>query len=296
MTRSSRTKTTLAIVALLFFTFIAANQTFAGKPVYVGVNVPAARQVSMDKVDHSAWDRALRKFVDKNGMVNYRAWHASAGDVQALDQYLRTLSTANPNVQTTRDGKLAFWINAYNAVTVKGILREYPTTSIRNHTAKVVGYNVWKDLQLIVGGRPISLNDIEHKVLRKMNEPRIHFAIVCASIGCPRLFNQAYVANKVQAQMETNAKDFFSRSQNFRHNGNRFEISAILNWFKEDFGANQKQRLETIAKWLPTTAQATARGGRATVSYLDYNWQLNAQPKSPAGSGSRSSTGSGSRN
>lgn len=250
----------------------------AGSTVYVGQR--AAGRVSVEKVDHSSWDKLLRKYVDKDGYVNYRTWHASGSDRQALSGYLNSLSQANPQVRTSKDAKLAFWINAYNAVTVHGILREYPTSSIRNHTAKLFGYNIWKDLQLYVGGRAYSLEAIEHQTLRKMNEPRIHFAIVCASIGCPRLLNEAYTASKVQQQLEANAKDFFSRSQNFRYESQsrRFYLSSIMSWFAEDFGSNQAAQLRTISKWLPDKlAKAAAQAGSGSVSYLDYNWNLNDQ-------------------
>jgi len=118
-------------------------------------------------------------------MVDYRRWNASQEDRQALDEYVVHLSAANLEEKASRNSRLAFWINAYNAVTMYGILREYPTSSIRNHTAKVVGDNIWNDLKLDVGGRLDTLNDMEHKILRKMGQPGIHFAIVCASVGCP---------------------------------------------------------------------------------------------------------------
>lgn len=250
----------------------------AGSTIYVGQR--GTGRVSMDKVGHSGWDKLLRKYVDKDGYVNYRSWHASSSDRQALSGYLNSLSQANPQASVTKDAKLAFWINAYNAVTVHGILREYPTSSIRNHTAKLFGYNIWKDLQLYVGGRAYSLEAIEHQTLRKMGEPRIHFAIVCASIGCPRLLNEAYTADKVQQQLEVNAKDFFGRAQNFRYDaqGRRFYVSSILNWFADDFGSGQAVQLRTISKWLPSkAAQTTARAGTGSISYLDYNWNLNDQ-------------------
>jgi hypothetical protein len=250
----------------------------AGSTVYVGR--PGTGRGSMDRIDHSSWDKLLRKYVDKDGYVNYRSWHASSSDRQALSGYLNSLSQVNPQVSTSKGAKLAFWINAYNAVTVHGILREYPTSSIRNHTAKLFGYNIWKDLQLYVGGRPYSLEAIEHQTLRKMSEPRIHFAIVCASIGCPRLLNEAYTASKVQQQLEINAKDFFSRSQNFRYDaqGQRFYLSSILSWFAEDFGSGHAAQLRTISKWLPgKAAQDAARAGTGSISYLDYNWNLNDQ-------------------
>ena len=252
----------------------------AGSKIYVGARVASNRLVSMDRVDHSVWDGLLHKYVDQNGMVNYHAWKANSADLRALDTYLRSLSTAGPRIQASHEAQLAFWINAYNAVTARGILREYPTSSIRNHTAKLFGYNIWKDLQLYVGGRPYALEQIENQVLRKMGDPRIHFGIVCASIGCPRLLNEAYVANKVQEQLERNAKDFFSRPKNFRYDASRhrFYLSSILSWYGGDFGGNQAAQLRTISRWLPDAAsqQAAARNG-VQLSFLNYNWGLNDQ-------------------
>jgi hypothetical protein len=279
--RSLTTSATVSFILPLAVTVIGIFQSSpveAGSPIYVGQRT--AGRVSFDAVDHSPWDALLRKYVDNDGYVNYVAWHASGTDRKALNTYLSSLSQANPRAKATKDAKLAFWINAYNAVTVQGILREYPTTSIRNHTSKVFGYNIWKDLQLYVSGKPYSLEAIEHQVLRKMGEPRIHFAIVCASIGCPRLLNQAYTAKSVQKQLDVNAKNFFSRSQNFRYDsrGQKFQMSQILSWFGEDFGPNQAAQLRTIAKWLPNeTAQTAAKRANGSVSFLDYNWKLNDQ-------------------
>ncbi len=274
-------KLSISLAGLLFTVSLLGQHAVpaqADSPIYVGK--PGTGTVSFDQVDHAPWETLLQRYVDNDGYVNYTAWIASSTDRQALDRYLNSLSQASLNARSSHDAKLAFWINAYNAVTVHGILREYPTSSIRNHTAKLFGYNVWQDLQLYVGGKPHSLEGIEHEILRKMNEPRIHFAIVCASIGCPRLLNHAYTATDVQQQLETNAKDFFSRSQNFRYDeGNQtFSLSEILSWFAEDFGANQSAQLKTIANWLPTSsAQSAAQRGTVSVSFLEYNWNLNDQ-------------------
>ncbi len=269
---------------------VNSSTATAASTVYVGQKVSASSQVSMDKIDHSGWDALLKKYVDENGFVNYKAWHASSRDRQALSAYLNSLSRANPNRSASRDAKLAFWINAYNAVTVHGILREYPTSSIRNHTAKLFGYNIWKNLQLVVGGQAHSLEDMEHQILRKMGEPRIHFAIVCASIGCPRLMNRAYTAKQVREQLEINAKDFFSRAQNFRYDepNGQFQFSSILSWFGSDFGGNQAAQLKTIAPWLPNqAARNAALRNSVSISYLDYNWNLNDQASRPRVAGRR---------
>lgn len=242
--------------------------------------VPASQQVSIDAIDHATWDALLRKYCDSQGYVNYQAWKQSGADQQSLDRYLAHLSGAKSNLPAKPAAKLAFWINAYNAVTIKGILSEYPTTSIRNHTAKVFGYNIWDDLLLRVGGKTFSLNQMEHEVLRKMGEPRIHFAIVCASIGCPPLLNQAYSANEINNQLTFNAQRFFADREKFRYDASRkqIEISPILKWFAEDFGADRSAQIRSIATYLPdATARALAESGQASVSFLSYDWGLNDQ-------------------
>ncbi len=244
----------------------------------VGVPVPAKRQISMERIPHQLWNQLLHKYVDAQGNVNYAAWKRSPQDMQALNQYLNTLSHASVSQRASRAARLAFWINAYNAVTIRGILREYPTTSIRNHTARLFGYNIWKDLYLFVGGRRYNLEQIEHQVLRKMGEPRIHFAIVCASRGCPRLRNEAYTPDKVDSQLEDNARDFFAHPRRFRYRNGTFYLSPILKWFAEDFGGNQPAVLQSIARYLPSeSARRAAQSGQGTVVYLEYDWSLNDQ-------------------
>ena len=240
----------------------------------------ATQLVSLDKVDHSVWDRLLKKYVDDNGMVDYAGWKASRSDADALKQYLAVLGRGDSEASTTKQGKLAFWINAYNALTVYGILEVYPTSSIRNHTAKLVGYNIWDDLLLTVAGKKYSLNTIEHKILRKLGEPRIHFAIVCASIGCPRLRNEAYTPKKLETQLADNTRDFFSRQRNLQVDLNRRQVrvSSILDWFGEDFGPTPQKALARLAQYMPNDATGRLIGrGEFSVEYLDYDWSLNKQ-------------------
>lgn len=265
---------TLAVVVTPF----SMGRSWAGTKVTVGGNLPANRQVSMDQIDTSQWDELLKRYVDTNGNVNYAAWKQSASDVRSLEAFLGYLSSANPNAPAAPAAKLAFWINAYNALTIHGILREYPTTSIRNHTAKLFGYNIWDDLLLTVGGKPYSLNQIEHEVLRPMGEPRIHFAIVCASRSCPRLLAEAYTSDRLDAQLNINTQVFFADAGNFRYDpsARRFQLSSILDWFGDDFGKDQAAQLRRIAPYLPTReAQDAASTNSVSVSYLDYDWGLN---------------------
>ena len=274
----SRRSQNLIVVAAAAACLLAKVDLANAANVVVGRKVAASQRVSMDRIDHRVWDGLLQKYVDDNGNVDYTGWKASASDVAALDGYLATLSTAEPKMRASREAKLAFWINAYNAVTVKGILREYPTTSIRNHTARFIGYNIWKNLLLVVGDETPSLEGIEHEILRKMGEPRIHFAIVCASHSCPRLLNMAYTADNLEEQLVANTKHFFANSENIRYANGTFYLSSIMKWFAADFGSDSAAQLRTIAPYLASrTAQQAAARGTGRISYLKYDWSLNDQ-------------------
>lgn len=253
---------------------------WAGSDVVIGRAAPAGQRVSIDQIDHSDWDALLQKYCDAKGMVDYAVWLRTGADRQRLEKYLAQLSTADPKRSAEGAAKMAFWINAYNAVTIHGILREYPTTSIRNHTAKVFGYNIWDDLVLPVGDGAYSLNQMEHEVLRNMGDPRIHFAIVCASIGCPPLLNSAYLPQQLDKQLTANAQRFFADQTKFRYDSSSrtMQLSPILKWFSDDFGPNQAAQLRTLVPFLPDqSAQTLATSGQASVSYLDYDWGLNDQ-------------------
>ena len=274
------------LMVSLGFLVSGASPLWAGPKSVLGGKVPVGQRVSIDAVDHSAWDALLQKYVDDRGDVNYAAWQQSATDVQRLDQYLRSLSRGERSRSASLASLMIFpflvWINAYNAVTIRGILREYPTTSIRNHTAILYGYNIWKDLLLQVGDIQISLEDIEHKLLRKMGEPRIHFAIVCASKGCPRLANRAYTAAQLDRQLTQNTTDFFANARHFRYDASRqrMYLSTILDWFAEDFGRTSAEQLRWLASYLPDeTSARAARSGNVRVSYLEYDWSLNDQAR-----------------
>ncbi len=267
----------MCTLGIMLLNLPQAQRSEAAEPL--GQRWPANQQISMTQINHGDFDRLLKKYVDQEGLVNYRDWKASQTDRLALQNYLKLLSRANPRLPGTKQAQLAFWINAYNALTLEGIMQVYPTTSIRNHTAKVFGYNIWNELPLLVGGKNYSLNQIEHDILRKINEPRIHFAIVCASIGCPKLRNEAYTAEKVEAQLTANAIDFFQQQKHFQINptNKTIYLSPILDWFATDFGPTQSEQLHYISKFVPESSRTFLTNSNATVKYLEYDWGLNRQ-------------------
>lgn len=263
--------------AVIFVTFVALY--LARPTVMVGREWPLAERVPCGAVSHQPWNDLLRRFVDANGNVDYTGWKHSADDLRLLDEYLDSLSRLDQQRSANQSQRLAFWINAYNAVTVRGILREYPTSSIQNHVARVWGYSIWRDLRLVVGDTSYSLGEIEHGVLRPLTEPRIHFAIVCASRGCPRLLDEAYTAERIEEQLQRNTLAFFADPTKCSADSTRHELrlSPILSWYATDFGASTPDVLERIADWLPADTKSLARSNNVRVVYLDYDWTLNDQ-------------------
>jgi len=271
-------------VGLVAAGILLARSSAAGRVVTLGHRWPAADLVSMDVIDHRAWDVLLRHYVDGAGRVDYAAWKRSAADLRGLYGYLDGLSHAGPDRPAARGARLAFWINASNAVTVRGILREYPTATILDHAPEGAGSNIWRDLRLVVGGDAYSLGRIEEELLRKMAEPRIHFAIVCGARGCPRLRNEAYTAARQDEQLGRNARDFFADPTKSRYDPatKRLRLSAIADWYTEDFGPDPAARLRRIAPYLPdAAARRLAEGGAARVDYLDYDRGRNGREPTP---------------
>lgn len=281
MTKRTKTLCSGTGVALAALVWVALQTSFihAGTKVHIGKLCTEPNRASVADIDHGPFDTLLQKYVDDRGMVAYAKWKGSADDLAALEGYLSMLGCVDLSKAASKEAELAFWINAYNAVTIRGILREYPTTSIRQHTA-VFGYNIWKDLLLAVDNKRYSLDDMEHTILRKMGEPRIHFAVVCASKGCPQLWNRAYSAKGLDAELVANARRFFAREENFRSDIGRrtVYISQLLKWYGTDFAATPQGQLSVMRKYFPNPETlAWIDGGRVTVGYLDYDWGLNDQ-------------------
>jgi hypothetical protein len=228
---------------------------------------------------HSAWDADLKRHVNGQGLVDYRSWKR---DSSALDAYLNDLSAASTRAWT-RDQKLAFWINAYNAITIRYILDAYPVASIRDIDG------VWKSKRATVAGKSLTLDAIEHQILRKeIREPRIHFAIVCASIGCPNLIAEAFRSEGLSVQLDAAATAFVRSPQKLRLDAARGEIylSRIFKWFGEDFSSYKGVSrywgktngiLSFVAKYLPKGTQRYVRDEKLDVEWLDYDWSLNSQ-------------------
>jgi hypothetical protein len=222
---------------------------------------------------HDPWDKLLQTYV-KDGKVSYSDWKKNSEDIKALDNYIAALGTASI-ADYTRKEKLAFWINAYNSFTIKLIFNHFPVKSIRDIK------NPWKQQVWTAAGEKLSLDDIEHKKLRaELKEPRIHFAIVCASIGCPDLDNRAFKAETVDKHLNSRTQLFFKLKKNFYIEGKKgavnISVSSILKWFTEDFGKNQKERIAFMLKYLDKGRADIIKGAKEVkIKHIEYDWSLN---------------------
>ncbi len=217
-------------------------------------------QEDYKEIDHSLFDQVLKKYVTKDGRVNYAGLKKNPAN---LKSYINILEAAKPSKSWSRNSLLAYYMNAYNAMTLDLIISNYPTESIKDIK------NPWKQKNWSINGRTISLEEIEHDILRKMNEPRIHFGINCASFSCPQLPIEAFTAQKVEQQLEKLAIQFVNDSKRNKISADRVEVSKIFSWFKDDF-TRSGDLIDFLNKYSKVKIDKDAR-----VRYMDYNWELN---------------------
>ncbi|MGC1472917.1 MAG: DUF547 domain-containing protein [Psychroserpens sp.] len=215
-----------------------------------------------ETVNHSAWDALLKKYVANNGDVNYKGFKTESTNLNA---YIDYLASKIPAENWSVNEQLAYFINVYNANTIKLIIDNYPLKSIKDIK------NPWLKNRLKIGDEDYSLADIENGILRKMNEPKIHFAINCASFSCPKLLNTAYTAKNVQELMERATVEFINNTEKNKLSANNPKISEIFKWYKNDFTENGSLT-EYINQYGKTKISKDAN-----IDYTDYDWSLNEQ-------------------
>lgn len=220
---------------------------------------------------HQIWDQLVKAHVKPNGMVDYKGF---IKDKAKLEQYTKLLSENAPDRKTwSKNQQLAYWINAYNAFTVKLIVDNYPTKSIRDLGPKLkipLIKDVWHYKFFKIGGVESSLDEIEHSILRKeFDEPRIHFAINCASVSCPPLLNEAFVPEKLESQLQKVAITFINDPTRNKITPDAVQISSIFLWFKGDF-----TKKGSLIDFLNLYSKVKIKSN-AKISHLDYNWNLN---------------------
>ena len=228
--------------------------------------------------DFSGWDGLLKRHVGPTTIAGVRLAGIDYPGMKkdpAYSKLIGELKTFSPATLKTQKEQLAFWINVYNIMAVKMVVDHYPVAGIKD-AGDLFG-SVWKKTVGVVGGKDVTLNQIEHEILRKMGDPRIHAAIVCASVSCPDLRKEAYTKERLDAQLDDQLRRFLANNgkglQVDRGKG-RITLSKIFDWFKDDFEPKGGV-LPFLARYVPEQDRSLLKKGDTNVSYLDYNWDLN---------------------
>lgn len=220
--------------------------------------------------DTAAWNQIVSTYVTDDGGFRYQALAANAEHMAALDQFLAGVAAADPS-GWSREEQLAFYINAYNALTVRSVVELWPVESVlsedgffdaRTHT---------------VAGAQTTLNDLENQRIREaFGEPRIHFAVNCASTGCPWLANFAYTASNLEESLDSQARAYIRRTAQIDRGDNTVRVSQIFEWFAADFEARGGVRA-FVASYLEGEDAPFVAAEGTEISHFDYDWSVNAR-------------------
>lgn len=230
---------------------------------------------------HQLFTQILSEYV-RDGRVNYNELRND----NRLDQYLAQLAATNPDTIADKNAQLAFWINAYNAYTLKVICDNYPVKSINElHTGglivgTVLKKTIWDKELAVINGKRLTLNQIEHEIIRKrFNEPRIHFALVCAAKSCPPLRSEAFEGERLDEQLDDQGSVFFSQPDKnyFEPEKKIARLSKIMDWYEGDFGKSDEEVLLYVSRLFPEEIAKSIKSDpqKWEIKYTDYDWSLN---------------------
>ncbi|MEO7523136.1 MAG: DUF547 domain-containing protein [Ferruginibacter sp.] len=225
-------------------------------------------------VNHDAWTSLVKQHVGEDGLVDYKGF---INDKDKLQVYLDMLSANAPGNKWSKEDKIAYWLNAYNAFTIKLIVDNYPVKSIKDLGPKnqIIFINTpWDKEFFKIGDKTMTLNRIEHRILRKnFTEPRIHFALNCASMSCPKLRREAYEGSKLEAQLADQANEFLNDKKRNEISPDNPKVSAIFNFYGKDI---TKWSGKSLTDYINTYSTTKIKNG-VKLHYLDYDWSINEQ-------------------
>lgn len=271
-------KIVLGIAAFLFLSGFGSGERLFAPSADLWKRWQTHDASSTAMIDHGIWNRLLSILVvpGKDGLTLFRYDAVSRADREALNQYVASL-TALPISTYNRAEQMAYWINFYNALTVKVVLDHYPVKSIRDIDISPGFFSdgPWGNKLVMVEGEKISLNDIEHRILRPIwQDNRVHYVVNCASIGCPNLESKAYSASSLDARLDVAAKAYINSPRGVTIANGAITVSKIYDWFIADFGHDEKSVLAHLAKY----AAPALRKKLSAIGKIDdvaYDWRLN---------------------
>lgn len=234
-----------------------------------------SNQTSEISIDHGTWSQLLATYIDeKQGLNHFRYSQVTPADRDALKSYLERLQSVIVTELSERQ-QYAYWINLYNALTIKEILDHYPVNSIRDISYSLFSRGPWKEKLVTVEGMKLSLDDIEHEILRPVfQDNRIHYAVNCASIGCPNLQATAFTADNLDDLLDVAAKQYVNHPRGVTIDGDKLTASSIFDWYAKDFGDSDKQIIEHFIQYADTGLAQELDAFRKINRY-EYDWRLN---------------------
>jgi hypothetical protein len=264
-------------LALLLVMLLSFNTTVDARS-YWDQSDESTQQV----IDHGQWQLILDHYlivgVDVTAVNFFNYKGVSASDKEILSRYLTMLQATDP-LNYTRAEQQAYWINLYNALTVKLILDNYPVKSITKLGNKFFSFGPWDDNAARVNGKDLTLNDIEHEILRPIwRDPRIHYAVNCASYGCPNLSAKVFTAENTEQQLEAGAYAYINHPRGVTIVGEDIVISSIYKWYSEDFGDDWNMLLTHLKQYAKPELNrklSLFQQGDGDIDY-EYDWRLNA--------------------
>ena len=273
----------MKIVSALSLSIILGLSALFADDSMKNTQVPTAPQ-SVNKsvgLDNSLYDSVLEKYVDEEGMVDYAGLQSAP---EKLDQYLTLLNQTDP-ASLNQDDRLAFWLNVYNAYTLKLIINNYPISGIRQaaNGPFIPKLNTPWEVDLVnVNGKVMDLDHVEHKIIRKeFDDARVHFALVCAALSCPKLRRESYRGDILDQQLQDQGIDFLNSPNKNRieKEGRQIRISKIFKWFKGDFEKEGQSLQQFLADFYEGEIATALSQNKLKVKYTKYDWALNDQSK-----------------
>ncbi len=233
---------------------------------------------STQTVDHSEWDMLLSAYVkaDATGLNRFDYRHVSSADRKALRRYIDTLGGIAVG-KLNRDEQYAYWLNLYNALTVDVVLAHFPVKSIRDIDISpgFLASGPWDKKLITVEGEELSLNDIEHRILRPIwQDPRVHYGVNCASVGCPNLLTKAYTGAALDGMLDAAARAYVNSPRGVTIDDDGLTVSSIYIWFREDFGNTDQGVIDHLKRYAEPDLRA-ALEGRTSIDAHAYDWALN---------------------
>ena len=259
-------KNLLILISLLFSTLAFSAPKSELWPYWDQSN-----ESSSGTISHAHWQQFLDNYLvieGENHLIRYQA--VTSAERSKLKQYIQQLSSIDPR-QYSQAEQYAYWVNLYNAITIELILDAYPVESITK-LGGFFSFGPWGDDVVIINDKALTLNDIEHRILRPIwKDPRTHYAVNCASLGCPNLQAKAFTAENTEALLEQAAREFINSDKGVLSSTNKLQLSSIYDWFITDFGT-EKQLFEHINQYRTQPLTSTKN-----IDY-EYDWDLNQAP------------------